>query len=243
MNLYFEEYSNKNAPTIAFIHGGGMDSSIWGGSLDYFRDYHCIVVDLPEHGRSAEIKPFSIKSSVELIAQIIRENSNDKKAYVIGHSLGGVVLINLISRYPELIEQAVIASGNLQPSPLYKIFTNSMVCTFVSFLNRKKYKKEYVTSEMLKRVYKEMILYSRIPDGLNETKVPILLIAGEKEPEFLKKSNRDLLHICQNAKEITILKAKHDYPWIENQLFNEIVYACMENKSISNERIINYETM
>lgn len=240
MNLYYEQYGNRKAPLIVFIHGGGMDSSIWKGSLDFFKDYHCIVIDLPEHGKSAEIKPFSIDSSVELIAEIIRNNSIEKKAYIIGHSLGGVVLINLISNYPKLIERAVIASGNLQPSALYKIFTNSLICTFVSFLNQKIYRKEYITSEMLKRVYKEMIAYSKIPEGLNKTNLPILLIAGEKEPEFLKRSNRDLLHICQQAKEITILKAKHDYPWIENQLFNDIVYAWMDNKLISNERIVNY---
>lgn len=237
MNLYFEQSGSKEAHTIVFIHGGGMDSSVWKKSIDFFSDYNCIAIDLPEHGRSVDIKPFSIKKSVELIEEIIRSNSNGGKAHVIGHSLGGVILINLISMHPELIDKAVVASGNLRPSAIYKIFTSSLICKLVSILNKKIYKKEYITSEMLKRIYKEMIENSKIPSELYGTKIPTLFIAGENEPDFLKKSNQDLINIFQNSKGITLLKAKHNYPWYEHCIFNEIVKAWIDNKLINNERV------
>lgn len=238
MNLYFQQSGSKEAHTIVFIHGGGMDSSVWKKSIGFFSDYNCIAVDLPEHGRSSDIKPFSIKKSVELIAEIIRSNSNGGKAHVIGHSLGGVILINLISIHPELIGKAVVASGNLRPSVIYKIFTSSLICRLVSILNKKIYKKEFITSEMLKRIYKEMIENSKIPSELYGTKIPTLFIAGEKEPDFLKKSNQDLIKIFQNSKGVILLKARHNYPWCEHYIFNEIVKSWLDNKLINDERVL-----
>lgn len=237
MNLYFERSGTKDAHTIVFIHGGGMDRSIWEKSIDFFGDYNCIVIDLPEHGRSADIKPFSIEKSVELIADIIRNNSNSGKAHVIGHSLGGVILINLISKYPDLIDHAVVASGNLKQSFLYNIFTNSLICKFISYLNRKIYKKEYVTAEMLSRIYNEMIKNAKIPNELQGSKVQTLFIAGENEPSFLKKSNQELIHITHNSKGIIVSDAKHNYPWHEHGIFNKIAYDWLNDTPINNERV------
>lgn len=238
MELHFEQSGDKAAQTIVFIHGGGMDGSVWRNNINYFGDYNCIVIDLPEHGMSADIKPFSIEKSVELIATIIRNNSNTGNAHVIGHSLGGVILINLISMYPELIDHAVVASGNLRPSAIYKIFTNSLICKSLSTLNEMKYKKKYVTPELLKRIYTEMIEYSKIPSNLDGTKIPTFFIAGENEPGFLKKSNQDLINIFENSKGITISKAKHNYPWGEYRIFNKLVRAWINDELINDESIL-----
>lgn len=35
MNLYFEQSGSKEAHTIVFIHGGGMDSSVWKKTLTF----------------------------------------------------------------------------------------------------------------------------------------------------------------------------------------------------------------
>lgn len=237
MELFFEQSGDKEAQTIVFIHGGGMDSSVWMNNINFFNDFNCIAIDLPEHGNSADIKPFSINGSVRLIADIIRNNSCEGKAHIVGHSLGGVVSIYLISMYPELIDHAVIASGNLRPSALYQIFTNSLVCKAISIINRKLLKKEYITAEMLKRVYQEMILNSKIPKELYGTNIPALFIAGQNEPAFLKKSNRDLGGILVNSECVTILKANHNYPWVDYSLFNELVKEWFNNRFTDNERV------
>jgi hypothetical protein len=40
-------------------------------------------------------------------------------------------------------------SGNLRPTVICKIFTYSLFCKLVSILNKKIYRKEYITSEMI----------------------------------------------------------------------------------------------
>ncbi|MFA0814729.1 MAG: alpha/beta fold hydrolase [Anaerofustis sp.] len=160
MQVSFEQRGRADAPMILFIHGGGMDSTVWESSMDFFQSYHCVTVDLPEHGKSASCKPFSIAESAGCIAEFIKTNASFGRAHLVGHSLGGVVLIELLRSSPELIDHAVVCSGNLRPSFLYTVGSNKLFCKFVSAVNRKRYQKDYVNPEMLQRVYREMRQYS-----------------------------------------------------------------------------------
>jgi len=53
VDLYFKETSKNNDRTIVFMHGGGISGRMWNKQLEAFNDYHCIVPDLPEHGKIA----------------------------------------------------------------------------------------------------------------------------------------------------------------------------------------------
>ncbi len=66
MALYVNESGPASAPTVVFLHGGGGAGWMWQPQLEAFADYHCLVPDLPEHGRSAEVKPFTIAGSAAL---------------------------------------------------------------------------------------------------------------------------------------------------------------------------------
>ena len=54
--MHIQEIGSKNAPSIVFLHGGGMSSWIWKKQIEHFKDYHCLVPDLPGHGKSNEPK-------------------------------------------------------------------------------------------------------------------------------------------------------------------------------------------
>ncbi|KXT14163.1 hypothetical protein AC579_9272 [Pseudocercospora musae] len=73
-------------------------------------EHHVLLPDLPSHGRSHEIKPFSLDHAADLLADLIRSKAHDQKAHVIGHSLGASVAIRLATQYPDLI-RLVLVSG------------------------------------------------------------------------------------------------------------------------------------
>ena len=75
MGLYFKETGSKNDETIIFLHGSAMAGWMWDEQVKEFDDYHCIVPDLPEHGKSSEIKPFTINKSAEMISDIISNHT------------------------------------------------------------------------------------------------------------------------------------------------------------------------
>jgi pimeloyl-ACP methyl ester carboxylesterase len=62
MRIHFEELGNKNAQTLVFNHGEGVSSWVWKKQVEYFSNYHCLLPDLPEHGKSINERPFSIKT-------------------------------------------------------------------------------------------------------------------------------------------------------------------------------------
>ena len=85
---------------------------MWDEQLKAFKDYHCIVPDLPEHGLSSELKPFTINGAAELIIDIIKDHGHNRQAHLVGISLGGQIILQILSMDPEVVDHAII-SGTL----------------------------------------------------------------------------------------------------------------------------------
>ena len=83
MGLHYQEYGDKNAPLIVFLHGGGVSSWMWDKQVQYFRHYHCITIDLPEQGGSKYTENFTIQLSAEKINELIEKIANGKKVIVV----------------------------------------------------------------------------------------------------------------------------------------------------------------
>jgi pimeloyl-ACP methyl ester carboxylesterase len=82
------------------------------------QDYHCLIPDMLEHGSSLGIKPFTIQDSARRIADLILNRVPGGRAHVVGHSLGGQVLVALLATAPYVIDRAVVSSALLKPLPM-----------------------------------------------------------------------------------------------------------------------------
>ena len=95
MELYIKETGKNNDETIIFLHGGGIAGWMWDKQVEAFQDYHCIIPDLPEHGKSIEVKPFTMQSAADMIIDIIKNQSHKKKRI----SLEFLLELKLSSRF------------------------------------------------------------------------------------------------------------------------------------------------
>ena len=77
MSLYIKETGKNKDETIIFLHGDGIAGWMWDEQLRAFSDYHCIVPDLPGHGKSAEVKPSTVQSAADMIIDIIKNKANN----------------------------------------------------------------------------------------------------------------------------------------------------------------------
>lgn len=260
MSVYFKETGNKSAKTIVFIHGGGISGWMWDKELDYFKNYHCIVPDLPEHGKSTNEGQISIMESSKIIADIIRKHTYDGKAHVVGHSLGAKIIVNLLSTSPEVVDHAVIASALFRPIPLMKLTHKKFIydltvsllkAEWVLNLQVKMFKfPDKISSDNLKRDFKSMTsgslyrtydeLYKSLtlPENLNKTDVPALIIAGEKEPKAMKESVKDMVNLLPKSKGIYIRNGLHTYPWVMQDIFNHLIDAWINDRNIDNNNIL-----
>ena len=88
-DLSVRECGPASAPTICFLHGGGVSGWMWHPQVEALQGtYHCLVPDLPEHGLSAAIQPFTIEDAAHRVTELIRERGHGGRAHVIGLSAG-----------------------------------------------------------------------------------------------------------------------------------------------------------
>lgn len=94
-----------NGPALVLIHGFMESKFIWerfAASLQ--ESFRVICIDLPGHGDtewSAEVYPLNIQAEC---IQTVLNAAGVEKCVIIGHSMGGYVVLQFAQQYPEMIQ-------------------------------------------------------------------------------------------------------------------------------------------
>lgn len=96
-------------PVIVFVHGAGMDHSVWQQQARYFahHGYSILAVDLPSHGESEGAPIAEIASQGDWIAAAIAA-AGASKAAVVGHSMGALAALEAAARHPDHISRIAL---------------------------------------------------------------------------------------------------------------------------------------
>jgi pimeloyl-ACP methyl ester carboxylesterase len=91
----------RSLPAIVFLHGAGMDHSVWALLARAFAHHGCAVLapDFPGHGRSAGAPLTSIAALADWTAALI-DAAGAKAARLVGHSMGSLVALETAARHP-----------------------------------------------------------------------------------------------------------------------------------------------
>ena len=82
-------------PAVVFLHGAGMDHTVWALQTRYFahRGRGVLAVDLPGHGRSGGQALSSIADLADWVARLIAA-AGLQQAALVGHSMGALVALH-----------------------------------------------------------------------------------------------------------------------------------------------------
>jgi pimeloyl-ACP methyl ester carboxylesterase len=115
VELAYEE-TGAGEPAIVLIHGIACNRGFWKPQVQRFAPEHRIVaVDLRGHGGSdAPVQRYTIAGLADDVGWMC-EQLGLSRPVVVGHSLGGDVVLELVAARPELAAAAVMIDSVLLP--------------------------------------------------------------------------------------------------------------------------------
>lgn len=256
----------EDAPTICFLHGGGTSGWMWRPQIEALQaTYHCLVPDLPEHGLSSGVRPFSIADAARRVAQVIREQAHTGHAHVIGLSEGAQIAVQLLAEAPELVDHAIISSALLHTLPGFgRLGPGAMALIFRLFAAPFQHSDAYIrlnmrygnalpaqyfretredTRLMTADSFAHMIVENqrfRMPAGLERVQVPTLVVAGQHELALMRQSARELAAVLPAGQGYLVAfskRAAEEHGWNLHRpdLFNAATRAWLTDQPLPKE--------
>ena len=118
LRLHFVDWGNESRPPLVLVHGGRDHARSWDWVARALRsDWHLIAPDLRGHGDSAWAigGMYAMADFVLDLAQLL-DALGLFPVTLLGHSLGGAVVLQYAGAFPERVHKVVAIEG-LGPAP------------------------------------------------------------------------------------------------------------------------------
>ncbi len=258
MDLKYDETGIKNKESIVFLHGTGLGSWIWDNQCLKLTDFHCIMIDLPGHGKNKEYRPFNLQTASEKILELIKENGK-KTTHVVGLSLGGQIALEMLNKSPEVLDHVIITGVPIRvpgETEKFQKLLDYVLQEYVSQKNRdfliKAYIRNYniskdyfkllksstiiIPPEEIKRIFEANMLFE-IPPHLNKVDNPVLVLGGEKEYSVIKNSIKSIVRTIPQSKGFIVPEMVHLWNLTSPDYFNLIMKKWIADKNMPEDLI------
>lgn len=225
MALFYEESHTSARETILWLHGAGVSGWVWRPQIDRLPDFHGLVPDLPEHGRSLRERPFAMAKVADQLARLIEQHAHYSRAHVVGHGLGAMVAVELLARFPDRVGRAVLTGALLRSEaapdePLDRLLAELSFRAALPFRNLpfrvrarmralgipERYRAEFAAdTRRLTRgaLWRAVRLEERglpLPEGLAHSPVPTLVVVGTQDRPAFRQSAEVLVGVLPSAR-------------------------------------------
>lgn len=113
LKLHFWDWGQDGKPSLVLVHGGLDHARNWDWVARSLREhFHVYAIDLRGHGNSAWA-PGAIYSVAEYVLDLsaLIDIIDDFPIYLVGHSLGGVIVLHYSGIYPDRVAKLVSIEG------------------------------------------------------------------------------------------------------------------------------------
>ncbi|QEN13245.1 alpha/beta hydrolase [Mycobacterium sp. ELW1] len=256
MGLFARELGPADAPTILFLHGAERSGRSWQPVIELLPHYRCLFPDLPQHGESAQEGPFSIDRAATAVAELLQVNSGSGRVHLVAHSLGAQVGTQLLATKPHLFDRAVLCGTIINTLPgvwLTRRLLGAVAGISRSFemsqSNREKTRPIGVASTedgddpdgvrlMPAGRYSEIVVASAgftLPEGLETSASPTLVLTGAAEPGFVHESATALQRRMPNAVAGIARGARHNWPLRHPVIFARTIDGWLTGVALPDE--------
>lgn len=225
-SLFFEEYGSEQSKSILFLHGGGASGWSWRPIAEKLSDkYHCVIPDLPQHGKSQHIEPFNISFAVESLMEVVDSLGTTDHWTMVGLSEGAQIGVEILAKFPEKFKFSILSGALIFPLPGTKWLTRNLLGWSYDWFVKPFQKSDwYIRLNMSASVgipnlyfqqfkndfqllsksawinLMEANLTYRMPVDLRKAKTNTLFLSGDKEYQVMKEST---IHLAETARHAT----------------------------------------
>lgn len=205
--MVVKEYGSENKDVIVLLHGGGLS---WWNYIDEIEllknDFHLVIPILDGHAGS-DCDFSTIENNAAEIIKYIDDNFQGKVKLIGGLSLGGQVLIGILSQRENICEYALIESALTVPMPItYKLIKPTFGMSYGLIKKEWFSKLQFRSLKMPEKIFPiyyedsckiskdNLIAFMRananytIKPSLSNSKAKALILVGEKERPIMIKS-------------------------------------------------------
>ncbi len=221
-------------PAVVFVHGTGMDHTVWVLPSRYFarHGYNVLSIDLPGHGKSGGDPVSTIDEMADAVAEAM-EAAGIVDAALVGHSMGSLVTLSAAARYPEKA-RALALIGTTAPMGVHPAMMTSAANNdhdVIDMITYWGYSKSAQlggnenpgmwmagsTLRLLEKAKKDVIHldlkacedYSAGQDHGRSVRCPTLFILGDRDIMTPMRSAQTLVDTISNAKVCRMTKTGH----------------------------------
>lgn len=213
-HLHYAETGIDTLPTLIFVHG---TPGSWDAFAGYMQDstllkhFRMISLDRPGFGYSDFGKVGDLQQQSDWMSPLIHRLYNGEPTFLVGHSLGGPMVIKLAADNSHFFSGLVIISGSEDPAEekpekwrpwLFKTPLNLLVPGAFRPSN-----------EELWYLKKDLV---RLKSDFSRIYCPVFFIHGSKDtwvpPENVEYASKLLIH-AQSISEDILPGGNHFIPW------------------------------
>lgn len=205
--MKFREYGFGNKRKIILLHGGGL--SWWNYKEVAERlqmKFHVILPILDGHADSD--KPFSsIEDNAEEIISFIDEHFGGKVFFIGGLSLGGQILLEMLSQRRDICKYALVESAMVKPSKITKALIGPAIELSYGLIGNEKFARKqfealHIKEELFDDYYRDSCAISKsdmieflkanssyeLKSSVRRTKASVRIYVGSKEKQEMLDS-------------------------------------------------------
>jgi pimeloyl-ACP methyl ester carboxylesterase len=145
VGLDYEE-AGVGDPPLVFVHGLACHRGFWPEQLSHFsRRHRVLAVDLRGHGGSdAPEQRYTMQALADDVSWMCAE-LGVQRPVVVGHSLGGLIALELAASRPEQVRAAVLVDSVLLPTGDRTGFVRDLVAALRSGAGTRALREYYTT--------------------------------------------------------------------------------------------------
>ena len=221
--MNYVEYGKENSDVMILLHGGGLSWWNYKEAAEILQtDYHVILPILDGHAGS-EQQFTTIEDNASEIIEFINSKFGGSVLLIGGLSLGGQILLEILSQRKDICQYAIVESALVIPSK----FTYSMIKpAFGScyglikyrWFSKLQFKSLRIKSNLFDLYYKDTCAISKrdmiaflqknsvfsLKAGIEECEATVQIFVGEKENRLMKESAK-IIHDKLQDSDIQVL--------------------------------------